>query len=81
LKKQLDIVVQVIDAGGGDRRPALSLGQYESTLENGLRVQRETLGRPFRAYPVKSHRFCDVGFDFRGMAADAGVTGSADRRV
>jgi hypothetical protein len=37
-------------------------------LENRLRVQREALGRPLRAYPVKLHRFGDIGFDFRRMA-------------
>jgi hypothetical protein len=73
--------MQMIDAGGGDLCAALSLGQYEGALENRLRVQREALGRPLRAYPVKLHRFGDIAFDFRRMAADAGIADVADRRV
>ena len=72
---------RLINASGGDLCAAFSFGQYEGALENRLRVQREALGRPLRAKPVKLHRFGDIGFDLRRMAADAGIAGVADRRV
>jgi hypothetical protein len=81
LKQKLDIAVQMLDASGGDLCVAPGLGQYEGSLQNGLRVQREALGRPLRAFPVKLHRFRDIGIDFHRMAADAGIAGIADRGV
>jgi hypothetical protein len=47
----LNVSAQLIDTGGGDLRSAFSLCQYESTLQNRLRVQREARCRPLCAIP------------------------------
>ena len=63
----------MIDAVCGDRRAALGLGEDESALQNRLRVQREVFGGPIGVKPMSFDRFCDVGLDLSGVAADGAV--------
>jgi len=63
----------VVDARLDHGGTALGLRQDERTLQHGLRVQRQTLGRAWPAELVKLHRIGNVGFHFGGMTADAGI--------
>jgi len=73
-EQQLQIADEVIDTVGSDLRSAFRLGENESTLENGLGVERKRLGGPIGAHAPIPHRRFDISFQRRGMAADAAVS-------
>ena len=70
----------MIDAVCGDAGAALRLGENEGALENGLRVQRQRSGAPFRRRIAVAHRGLDVGFKGCRVVADACVACRADGR-
>ena len=70
----------MIDTVGSDLRSAFRLGENESTLENGLGVERKRLGGPIGAHAPIPHRRFDISFQRRGMAADAAVACLANGR-
>ena len=71
----------MVDAVGRDRRPALGLGQNEGALKDGLSMEREARGGPAVVETIAPHRFLDVRFDLRRVAADGSVYGVANCRV
>jgi hypothetical protein len=71
----------VIDAGCGDLRVVLRLGQYERALENRLRVQGEALCSPLPAKAPLPHRLGDVSLDLCRMPADAGFARGSNCRA
>ena len=80
LEQKFDVASQMIDAVPGNGGVALCLCQDECALQYRLGVQREASRRPFGADAVTLHGCGDVGLKVRGMAADAGLAGVADRR-
>src|SRR5262249_34912523 len=75
------VATQVINAGCGDLRVVLRLGQYERALEDRLRVQSEAFCSPFRAKAALPHRLGDVGLDLCCMPVDAGFASGSNCRA
>lgn len=71
----------MIEAGGGNIRAVLSFGEDEGALDDGLGVERETLGTPLPIDIVLAHRFGDFRFNHCSVLADALIAGFSDGRM
>src|SRR5262245_37935241 len=71
----------MVNAGGGNLRVVLCLGQYERALQNRLRVQSEALCSPLRAESALSHRLGDVGLQLLSVLADAAFASGPNCRA
>jgi hypothetical protein len=78
MEEHFEIAAEMIDGGGGDVRATGSFGEDESSLKDGLGVQRETLGGPVRLDAVLVDGFGDVRFERGGVIGDAPAAGVAD---
>jgi hypothetical protein len=80
-EKRLNVPAQMIQAGRGNRRTLVCLGENEGALGNRLHMQGEALGAPLSIAAVGVQRRGDVQFKHGDVFAEASLAGLTDCRM